>query len=75
MAAFKSRDAALVSVRSSEAAFNAMQVKYDNGRANATEYEKTKSDLNSARAQAVQAKYESILRTRILHFYNKQGEE
>lgn len=75
VAAFKSRDAALVSVRSSEAAFNAMQVKYDNGRANATEYEKTKSDLNSARAQAVQAKYESILRTRILHFYNKQGEE
>ncbi len=75
VAAFKSRDAALVSVRSSEAAFNAMQVKYDNGRANATEYEKTKSDLNSARAQAVLAKYESILRTRILHFYNKQGEE
>ncbi len=48
-----------------------MKVKFDNGRANATEYEKTRSDYTTALAQAVQAKYEAILRTRILLFYNK----
>ena len=64
--------AALQTVESTAAAFDAMQVKYDNGRANATEYEKAKSDYASALAEAVQAKYEAMLRTRILNFYNKQ---
>ncbi len=67
----KKRDAAAVAVESSRAAFEAMKVKFDNGRANATEYEKTRSDYTAALAQAVQAKYEAILRTRILLFYNK----
>ena len=67
----KKRDAAAVAVESSRAAFEAMKVKFDNGRANATEYEKTRSDYTTALAQAVQAKYEAILRTRILLFYNK----
>lgn len=70
--AHKKRDAALQTVESTAAAFDAMQVKYDNGRANATEYEKAKSDYASALAEAVQAKYEAMLRTRILNFYNKQ---
>lgn len=60
-----------VAVESARAAFEAMQVKYDNGRANATEYEKAKSTYITAQTQAIQAKYETILRTRILHFYNK----
>lgn len=67
----KKRDAAATAVESSRAAFEAMKVKYDNGRANATEYEKTRSDYTMALAQAVQAKYEAMLRTRILLFYNK----
>ena len=51
-----------------------MQVKYDNGKANPTEYAKAKTDFTSALAEEVQAKYEAILRARILNFYNKQGE-
>lgn len=66
----------LVSAReasaSTEAAFNAMRVKYDNGRANATEFETAKQNYMSALAQSVQAKYERILRARILNFYNTQ---
>ncbi len=48
-----------------------MKQKYDFGRANATEFEEAKSNYTAAMAEAVQAKYESILRTRILQFYNK----
>ncbi len=72
LGAHKKLDASRQTVESTAAAFDAMQVKYDNGRANATEYEKAKSDYASALAEAVQAKYEAILRTRILNFYNKQ---
>ncbi|MBD5233186.1 MAG: TolC family protein [Bacteroidales bacterium] len=71
IAAYKKQEAADVSVASSRAALEAMQVKYDNGRANATEYEKARSTYTSALTQAVQAKYEAILRSRIIDFYNK----
>lgn len=57
-------------VASSKAAFEAMKVKYDNGKANATEFEKAKSNYTSALAQQVQARYERVLRARILEFYN-----
>ena len=70
-AAHTKRDAAEVAVESSRAAFDAMRVKFDNGRATPTEFEKTRSDYTTSLAQAVQAKYEAILRTRILLFYNK----
>lgn len=70
-AAHKKRDAAEVAVESSRAAFEAMKVKFDNGRATPTEYEKTRSDYTTSLAEAVQAKYEAILRARILLFYNK----
>ncbi|MCM1068143.1 MAG: TolC family protein [Muribaculaceae bacterium] len=71
VAATKKQAAAAVAVQQTEAAFNAMQVKYDNGRATPTEFEKSKSDYTSALSDLVQAKYETILRARILHFYNK----
>jgi len=67
----KKRRAADVAVEASRAAFEAMKQKYDFGRANATEFEEAKSNYTAAMAEAVQAKYESILRTRILQFYNK----
>lgn len=70
-AAHTKRDAAEVAVESSRAAFEAMKVKFDNGRATPTEYEKTRSDYTNALAEAVQTKYEAILRARILLFYNK----
>ncbi len=53
-------------------AFKAMQEKYNFGRANATEFEQAKTAYIKAMAQSVQAKYESILRRRILAFYNNE---
>ena len=47
-----------------------MKVKYDNGRANATEFEQAKSAWFRARSELVQARYESVLRARIVDFYN-----
>lgn len=58
-----------VTVESTKAAFDAMRVKYDNGRANATEYEKSKAEYTNALSERLQARYERILRTRILRFY------
>ena len=74
VAAHKKHYTAGRTVESTRAAFDAMQVKYDNGKANPTEYAKAKTDFTSALAEEVQAKYEAILRARILNFYNKQGE-
>ena len=70
--AIKKQESARIAVESSEAAFEAMKVKYDNGRANATEFQKAQSNYINSQAQAVQAKYERILRARILDFYNTQ---
>lgn len=69
--AAEKHSAALVSESATREAFEAMQQKYDFGRANATEYEQAKSNYVRAMSEAVQAKYESILRRRILAFYNK----
>lgn len=65
------RQAAEVSESATREAFEAMSVKYEFGKANATEYEQSRSDYVRACAEAVRAKYESILRRRILAFYNK----
>lgn len=71
-AAHGKRDAAAVAVESNRAAFDAMQVKMDNGRATPTEYEKARTDYINSMLQELQARYEATLRTRILLFYNKQ---
>lgn len=71
-AAHKKRDAAIVALESAEKAFDAMRIKYDNGKANATEFEKSRSDYTSTLAESVQARYEALLRARILNFYNRQ---
>lgn len=59
-----------VASEATKAALDAMQEKYNYGRANATEYEQAKSDYIKSLSEAVQAKYEAILRSRILQFYN-----
>lgn len=59
-----------VAARSSRAALDAMQEKYNYGRANATEFEQAKSAWFRARSELVQARYESVLRARIVDFYN-----
>ena len=45
-----------------------MQEKYSVGRATPTDYEQAKSKALTATTQAIQARYELILRTRILDF-------
>lgn len=69
VAAAKKQTAATTSVESAAKAFEAMQIKYDNGRATPTEFAKAKTDYMSALVEQLQAKYETILRTRILDFY------
>ncbi|MCF0214326.1 MAG: TolC family protein [Muribaculaceae bacterium] len=58
--------------KSTKAAFEAMQEKFDFGRANSTELEQAKSKYIIALANHVQARYEASLRNRILAFYNRQ---
>ena len=53
----------------SKAALDAMTEKYTYGKANATEWEQTRTNYISALSSQVQAKYEAILRTRIVQFY------
>ncbi len=53
------------------AAFEAMREKYNIGRATPTEYEQAKTRALRAKAESIQAKYEMIMRTRILDFYAK----
>ncbi|MCM1504292.1 MAG: TolC family protein [Muribaculum sp.] len=52
-----------------DAAFEAMREKYNIGRATPTEYEQAKTRALRAKAESIQAKYEMIMRTRILDFY------
>lgn len=71
IAAEKKEKSADATVESTKAAFEAMKVKYDNGRANATEYEKSMADYINALSQRLQARYELQLRVRILDYYNR----
>lgn len=71
IAAQEKEKSAAVAVENTKAAFDAMTVKYDNGRANATEYEKAKTDYINAVADRLQAAYERQLRVRILRHCNK----
>lgn len=55
---------------SAQQTFEAMKEKYNLGRATPTEYDQAKTKYMKATSERVQAKYESILRNRILQFYN-----
>lgn len=62
-AAVAAEDAALL-------AFQAMEEKYNFGRANATEYEQARSTLLNARTETLRARYDSQLKVRVLDYYN-----
>ena len=68
-AAEKRMEAAAVATRSTQTALDAMREKYNYGKANATEFEQARTEYLRAVSTAVQAKYESLLRRRILSFY------
>lgn len=71
LAAQNRLDAALIAESATREAMEAMEVKFDFGRANATELEQSRSDYIRSRLSAVQSRYEFILRQRILQFYNR----
>lgn len=73
VAAAKKEESAQAAVQSTEAAFKAMAVKYDNGRATATEYETARTNYTNSLSDCLQAHYEKILRLRILNFYNRKN--
>lgn len=64
-------NAASVSVEASEASLNAVTEKYGLGRATPTEFENAKNQYVKALSERTQAKFEFLLRARILAFYGK----
>ncbi len=56
----------------SEAALAAVTEKYNAGRATPTEWETAKTTATRAQAEAVQARYEYLLRLRVLDFYARR---
>ncbi len=55
-----------------DAAFESMQEKYSLGRATPYEYEQAKTKALTTTAQQIQARYELIMRSRILQFYSRE---
>ncbi len=49
--------------------FRLMSEKYENGKANAVEFNESKQNLLKAKSDELQAKYEYLFRTKILDFY------
>lgn len=70
MAAEKRLESSRIATKSTLAALDAMREKYNYGKANATEFEQAKTEYIRAVSTSVQAKYESLLRRRILTFYS-----
>lgn len=58
-----------VAAEASEESFRLTAEKYNNGKANAVEYNEAKQNLMSAQSDELQAKYEYLFRTKILDFY------
>lgn len=69
MGACSKLEAATISSDAAEISFAAISEKYNIGRATSTEYEQSKSNLFKALIQRIQARYEYLLRYRILDFY------
>ncbi len=72
LGAEKKYEAGKTAVIAAKAALDAMTEKYTYGKANATEWEQTQSEYITTLAQQVQAKYEMILRNRVLQFYDRK---
>lgn len=62
-------ESSAVAEAAAESAFELMQKKFENGKANATEYEESRTRLLRAQADHLQAKYTAIFRQKILNFY------
>jgi outer membrane protein len=69
IAARSKYESCLVATKSSEDAFNVMSAKYENGKANITEFNESKNNMLKSQSDCVQAKYEYVYRYRTLEFY------
>jgi outer membrane protein len=56
-------------MESSRQAFELVSAKYENGKANITEFNESKNNYMKAQSDFVQAQYENLFQTRILDFY------
>ena len=56
-------------VESSRHSFELVSAKYENGKANITEFNESKNNYMKAQSDFVQAQYENLFQTRILDFY------
>ncbi len=71
LSAAKKMEASATATEAARAALDAITYKYEYGKANATEYEQAKTAYIKSQSETVQARYELLLRNRILLFYNK----
>lgn len=65
-ARYEATDKAL---QAAEESFRAVQLRYDNGKATAFEFNEANTRLLSSRSELLQAKYDFLFRTKILDFY------
>ena len=56
-------------VKAAQDAFTLMEAKYENGKANITEFDDAKNKLMKAESDLVQARYEYLYQTALLDFY------
>ncbi len=70
LGAAKRLESSTVAEDATEKTFAATREKYNLGRATPTDYETAKNNYLRAVSDRVRAKYEYMLRTRILDFYN-----
>ncbi len=62
-------ESSLTANKAAEASFNLIKVKYEEGKANSTEYNESRTNWIKAVSENIQAKYDYIFRTKILDFY------
>ncbi|MBQ7182248.1 MAG: TolC family protein [Bacteroidaceae bacterium] len=62
-------------LNAAQTAFDLTQRKYENGKANATEFQEAKTALLRAQSDDARARYTFLFRRKILHFYQTSGIE
>ena len=65
----KAYQSSLTRVEAQEEAFRATQQRFENGAANATDYELAENNLFQARSDLLRAKYNYIFKLKVLDFY------
>lgn len=69
LAAQKQCASSNAALESSRTSFNLVEKKYENGKANATEYQEAKTKLINAESTALQSRYTFLFRQKIIDFY------